>query len=794
MFERHALLISLALGLILQSLPALSDELQEVVVTARKREESILKVPVVETAITEQQLTQFATADLEGVARQVPDLLFGNATGAFGAQVSLRGVGTSTLNAAIDQSVSLNLDGLQVSQGLAYQASMFDVAQVEVLKGPQALFYGKSSPGGVISLHSADPTDRVELLTRFGYETEASQKKGELIVSGPVTDTLKLRLAASLSSMDGFFRNEAAGIPTLGGNTPRFRDFAPQKDYLVRFTALWEPSKQFDAKLKANYTLTDINGDGGGLQYSSCPGGTTSPFGIPFISPQEDCKADRVLRITDMNPAAFPGIRNNGTPFEKVWQIFGTLELNYHFLPDVTLTSVSAGYTLHQPDLINGTLGEEAGPTLVPDNNFFRRDLTEELRLTSDFASPVNYTLGVFFQDGAINNNINLLGNTFLGLPGLLQRGTDKIDIRSHSSFGQLLWKVLPQLEVAGGARWTYEWRTFAQLNTATGAPTVTPVAVPKISSHHVNPEASITYTPTDHLTVFASYKQASKSGSFDTTTLVGPGADTAYGDEGVKGAEAGVKAVLLNGALRLNLDGYHYNYTDLQVGTNVVTPTGGIIERTLNAASARIYGIDLDGTYRVPVIDGLKVRAGANWNHARFDRFDTAPCWGGQTIAQGCNQVFNPVTGLFTAQDLSGRPLVRAPDWSATFGFEYEIPLGKGMTLAVASSTVYSSKYYTNLILRSDTIQKAYFKPDVSVALSGSDHAWEVALIGNDVNNEITTGNCVNAPFSNGIILGGAPSGSASTSGAPDQLACNFERGRQIWLRFSLRPLALGK
>jgi outer membrane receptor protein involved in Fe transport len=143
MFERHALLIPLALGLILQSLPALADDLQEVVVTARKREESILKVPVVETAITEQQLTQFATADLEGVARQVPDLLFGNATGAFGAQVSLRGVGTSTLNAAIDQSVSLNLDGLQVSQGLAYQAGMFDVAQVEVLKGAQALFYGR---------------------------------------------------------------------------------------------------------------------------------------------------------------------------------------------------------------------------------------------------------------------------------------------------------------------------------------------------------------------------------------------------------------------------------------------------------------------------------------------------------------------------------------------------------------------------------------------------------------------------------------------------------------------------
>jgi iron complex outermembrane recepter protein len=255
---------------------------------------------------------------------------------------------------------------------------------------------------------------------------------------------------------------------------------------------------------------------------------------------------------------------------------------------------------------------------------------------------------------------------------------------------------------------------------------------------------------------VFGSYKQASKSGSFDTTTIVQPGSDTAYEDEGVKGAEAGVKAVLLDNALRLNLDGYRYNYTDLQVGTNVVTPAGAIVERTLNAASARVYGIDVDATYRVPAVDGLRLRAGANWNHARFDTFNTAPCWGGQTIAEGCNQGFYPVTGLFTAQNLSGRPLVRAPDWSATFGFDYEISVGNGLTMAIASSTMFSSQYYTNLILRGDTIQKAYFEPDASVTLSGPDHRWEVALIGNDLNNEIITGNCVNAPLANGIILGG--------------------------------------
>lgn len=786
MCAKSALLLMLAMGMAIPPVTAMAQDIEEVIVTARKREESILKVPVAETALSEQQLEQYATADLEGVARQVPDLLFGNATGAFGAQVSLRGVGTSTLNAAIDQSVSLNLDGLQVSQGLAYQAGMFDVAQVEVLKGPQALFFGKSSPGGVISLHSADPTDRVEVITRFGYELEANQKKGELIVSGPVTDTLKVRLATSLSGMDGFFRNDAVGDPALGGDSPRFRDFAPEQDYLVRVSALWNPTQRFDAKLKMNYTLTDINGDGGGLQYSSCPGGTTSSLGIPFIAPQENCQADDVLRLVDMNPAAFPGIRNHGTPFENVWQIFGSLEANYHVLDNLTLTSVSGYYSLTQKDLINGTLSEEAGPTLVPDNNFQRRDITEELRLTSDFSDPVNFTSGAFFQNGAIGNYIDLLGNTFLGLPAVLQRGNDDIQIRSYSAFGQVLWKVLPQVELAGGARWTYEERTFSQIDTTTGIATLTPVAVPKISSHHTNPEASVTYTPTDTLTVFGSYKQASKSGSFDTTTIVAPGSDTAYHDEGVKGAEAGVKAVSPTHALRVNVDGYYYNYTALQVGTNIVTPTGGIIERTLNAASARVYGIDLDGSYRVPTINGLSVRAAVNWNHARFGEFATAPCWGGQTIAAGCNQQLNLVTGLYTSQNLSGRPLVRAPDWSTTFGFDHETPVGGNMTLTFGSSTLYSSSYYTDLILRSDTVQRAYFKTDISVALSGPERRWEVALIGNDLNDAITTGNCVNAPESNGIAFGGAPSGGVTSHGLVDEIACNFDRGREVWLRFA--------
>ena len=172
------------------------DTLEEVIVTARKRDESILRVPVIASALPKEALEKHAINDLYAVANRVPGILIGNNVGPVSNQMSIRGIGTTALTATIDQSVSLNIDGLQLSQALAYGVGMFDVGQVEVLKGPQALFFGKNSPAGVISLRSADPTDEAEVVFRTGYEYEAEQKMGDFVISGPVASFLKLRLAA----------------------------------------------------------------------------------------------------------------------------------------------------------------------------------------------------------------------------------------------------------------------------------------------------------------------------------------------------------------------------------------------------------------------------------------------------------------------------------------------------------------------------------------------------------------------------------------------------------------------
>ncbi len=795
MSSKNVLMTAVTAGLLLQALPA-AAELEEVIVSARKRDESILKVPVVETALTADQLAQFATVDLYGVAERVPGLLFGSGTGSFGGQVSLRGVGTNTLNASIDQSVSLNIDGMQITQGLAYRAGMFDVQQVEVLRGPQALFYGKSSPGGVIAVRTANPTDELFVDARAGYEFEAEEKIGELILSGPVSDTLGLRLATSYSESEGFFRNEAIAAPGLGGLDPRYRNFAPKKDLLVRGTALWQPSGKFTAQLKANYAKTDIDGDGGGLQMVSCPEGTVSYTGIPFLGNGEDCRKDDIYRLVDMDPAYFPGIRNNGTPFSDLEQVFGTLELDYEFESALTLTAVTGYYAGDHSTSINGTITSAAGPGVAADTDFHRHDFTQEVRLTSDFDSPVNFTIGAFYQDGLMKDWKNLLGNSAIGLPGVLSRGVHNIEIDSISAFGQVRWRVLPTLELAAGARWTDEERTHSQYDYLTGQVTLLrisedslPTPEQTISSDNVSPELTVTYTPTDDLTLFAAYREAYKSGSFDTVSMSAPNSVVGFGDEKAKGYEAGLKTRLFDRTLNLNLSAYRYDYDDLQVGANE-TVDGVISIRTVNAASSEIYGADFDAAWRPRALTGLTLNAAVNYNHARYGTFDNAPCWGGQTIAMGCDLLFNEETGRYTSQDLSGRELLRAPEWSANAGFDYEFALAGDRTLVFAANTLYVSKYYTNLLLREDFVQDAYTKTSASIALKSS--AWEVALVGNNLGNELITGNCVNGNIVNGIVIPGQITGSTTSGPAGvDELGCNVERGREVWIRLTWRPMA---
>jgi iron complex outermembrane receptor protein len=777
------------MGLLLQSVPASAD-LEEVVVTARKREESILKAPVVMTAITQASLEQYSTDDLYTVAQRVPGLLIGTSLAANGLQVSIRGVGTTANNATVDNSIALNVDGLQLTQGLAYGIGMFDVAQVEVLKGPQALFYGKNSPAGVISLRSADPTSEFEATTRVGYEYEAEEKVGEFILSGPVSDSLKLRLATRYSDQDGFFTNDAVVIPGLASIDPTDRRVTPTEDLILRGTALFTPGESYDARFKVSYQDTDMQGTWPANELGYCPDGIggVPPRNIDFIG-GDDCKVNRSIRVGWPDPAVFTGLRNGGKPFNMQEQLLASLEQNFNFRNGLTLTSLSGYYWLDQEYLYAASV-IGAASALVSDSDFDSHQFTQEFRLTSDFEGPLNFAGGGFYQSGFQKTAILLRGNTVLGLPNVLSAVNHEIDIDSISFFGQLLWQIAPDLELAPGARWTREKRTHEQynFNPANGPVGRSVLLDPEIEATNTSPEVTLTYTPTDDLTLFAAYKTGFKSGSFNGVVFLGPTTPGSFDDEEVSGGEVGLKSRLLDRQLSFNAAVYYYRYSDLQVGANEISgATGALILRTLNAASANVYGVDLDATYEVPSVAGLTINTGVNYNHARYSAFSNAPCGNGQTIAQGCDQLVNPATERFTSQDLEGRPLVRAPEWMGSLGVDYSMSLGSDWELSLGALASFSSEYSLNLIDEPGFYQDSYVKAGANVTLKSD--KWEVALIGNNLGNEITSANCFNSNSQNGVFFGGQVAGGLLPGPAgADEASCVAERGRELWLRATLR------
>jgi iron complex outermembrane receptor protein len=780
------------------SVRAAADELTEIIVTARKRQESILNVPVIETAIPQAQLERFQTQDLKDIQKLVPGLLLGRSVASVGTQVSLRGVGTSSLDAGIDQSVALNIDGLQLTQGLAYSAGLFDLAQVEVLKGPQALFYGKNSPGGVISLRTADPTNEFELIGRGGHEFVAPENRGELIISGPVTDTLRLRLATMYDQDDGYFRNRAVPQSGTGALAPRYDHTPYSKSFITRGTMLWTPSEQLDVRLKLNYAQDRIQ-EANELQLISCPDGLAPPPSFPYqFIGNNDCKLDRNLSVVSMDPAAFPGVRNGGMPFHNDTQNFGTLELNYHPQPDVTMTSTTGYYDLVTDTMLNGTESGFAATPLASFNHFTRRDFTQEFRANSEFDGPLNFTAGAFYQNGKLREYIDIGGNTALVFPGLgihvpavIFTDKETIDIKSYSVFAQGRYKIIPDLELAGGARWTHETREITPYNLATGQPVFVSLATPKLSSDNISPEVTLTYKPVETMTLFGSYKKGYKSGSFTVTTPISNGADISFGDEKIQGGEVGVKTRLLDRRLSLDVAAYDYRYDGLQTSANQVAANGLTLVKTLNAGSADIYGVDLDAGYRPAWLEGFGVHSAINWNHARFKELNVVPCWGGQLISEGCNQILNPSTGRYTSQSLSGNPLVRAPDWQVNFGFDYELALSDQLALAFSSNSQYSSKYLTVLGNRADFYQKGFVKTDLTVALkSAKDDRWEVAVIGKNVGDKLTTSSCSNASVATGqILLPPTIGGTTRNAAGVDELVCDIDRGREIWLRLMYKP-----
>ncbi len=770
--------------------------IEEIVVTARQREESLQQAPITVTALSSDHIERLALNNLEEISQYVPNLRisYGGSGGA--SSVFLRGIGTGPDSAGFSSAVGLVIDDVHHERGRWIQQAFFDLEQVEVLKGPQSLYFGKNNPAGLIILRTRKPGREFEANLKAGYEANAREYLVEGGVSVPVSETLAVRFAGRYNEERGWVKNTAqpqsASVDPLGFEIPGgggIGHLPDREDLTGRMNAVWTPSDRFEANLRADLARNRQQGSAQLVRCFGPNGGPMTVFGVP--TPGDDCqksfKADYPVPPAELlasEPAEF------GSVGQKWDSRSLSLRLDYD-LDSWLLTSVT-GYQEYEVDHLQTTAN--AGGQIPFFEHTDYENVSQELRLQSRFSGPVNVLAGALYT----NSDLQFRNAARIApLPADSRNGRlwswDKTaweDGESYSAYGELTWDITETVELSGGARYTREKRDFEfrapfvhEILLALGALSDKPLDG-RFKDTNVSPQVSLAWRPTETLTVFGAYREGFKSGGFDASFLLDPAAqveDLRFESEEASGYEIGVRSRLLDGTLQLNATVYWFQFDDLQVTALDPETTTFNIQ---NAAEATTKGVEVDATWITPV-DGLQVRAFANYNLAEYDEFDSA-CYAGQSIEAGCDGNFNPATGRFTTQDLGGSRLSGAPKWSAIGGFTYDMAEigGTAWSASLSADLRYETSQNTAIRAMPDAIQGEFLVLDATLRVSSPDQRWEIALIGRNLGNRAVEQFASERALTDGSGGQGSPEGTPGL-GRTDTFA-RVQRARQLWLQAS--------
>lgn len=779
-------------------------QVAEVVVTARKRDENIQNIPVAVTAISGADVAKFNLTTVEEVANRTPQLIITRGSSGSGADITLRGIGSSSENIGIEQSVSVNVDGVYYGQGRAIDEGVFDVASVQILKGPQALFYGKNATAGALAIQTNDPGSKVEGSLTAGYEFRAEEPYVEGVLSGPVTDTFGLRLAFHYSDQQGgYLRNNAFqtnyhtfDAATLTPNTyptgtpPKYLGEA--QDALVRLTAKWTPTSRLTVTGKFTFDDHTTNNNADNTVAVYCPlGYPQSEKGLP----NPNACGEHFSAAQPALPIALAQVPNSlegaggGADFEHYRDYNFYLKANYE-ADWATLTSTNGYQRLSNAWADNQNF--TAAPLVYAGEHFSWEQFSSEERFNTKLKGPINFAGGVYFQTTSLDfrQNVDFAAaqNTAAPTPQdefVAYSKFSRTTGHTYAVFGQGIWKILPTVELTAGARYTHELKdsfflqpyvnpflTFLFVPYVPGNPAT--IVTGKQSFDNVSPEVTLTWKPSSGVTLYGAYKTGYKSGGFSNSAILSTGTlpgDLRFRPETARGGEIGIKTTLFDHQLRFDADAFYFNYSNLQVDF-FNTPTFNYV--TLNAASARTYGVEATVDYAPRDIPGLTLHFDGAYDHSRYQQF-TAPCSpAGITFEQGCNlhrnvasngsYTFSPNCGsdptgatipYCNFMNVDGRPTALSPEWTAVFAIDYEHPLTEKLKLGLSLDARVSSSYISNSFPSSVALQvdhqNSYGTLNAALSIGSADRHWVLSVIGKNLTNTFIRLGTAGLPLSGG-------------------------------------------
>jgi iron complex outermembrane recepter protein len=637
---------------------------EEMIVTAEKRPEDIQKIPVAVSTLSGGDLGIILTAgpDIRAISGRVPSLTLESSFGRAFPRFYIRGLGNTDFDLNASQPVSMVVDEIVMENPIVKGMPLFDLDRIEVLRGPQGTLFGRNTPAGVIKFDTRRPSQEFEsnFSASYGTYNNVDINGG---IGGSLSKTLSARFSVLSQTQDNWVDNKWSGYT---GTNPALGAYQTTA-YRLQF--LWEPSKDFSALL--NMHGWDVNGTA------------------------------RIFRANIIKKGSndfVPGFRQDvvyqdGQNAQKIHSKGAMLRLDYNFGP-ATLTSVTGYETLNQMysrgDIDGGYgcgfCGLSNGPGFVPfpsetaDGIPSLGQTTEELRLASNGPGPFQWLVGAYYFNEKVDIDSYSYDSLTAGNP---QNGfaTQQQTTDSYAAFASLDYKLSEDWDIKAGVRYSNDKKDFAANRpwpiAGTNIATIAPITE-HTSDNNVSGDLSAEYRVNPNVNLYGKlatgYRGSSIQGRILFCTDPNGGANPATTcvsvakPETIKSFEVGLKSILADQRLRLNLAAYVFQMDDQQL-----TAVGGKYNTATLLNAKRVNGHGLEADIDFIASQNVYMSFGASWNPTKLDdrNLTVAPCGGGCTVT-------NPIkNGLVY---INGNSLPYAPEWifSGVFNVQSD-PASKG-------------------------------------------------------------------------------------------------------------------
>ena len=693
----------------------------EITVTARKIEENIQDVPVAVSTIQGEDLDVLTTggADIRAISGRVPSLVMESSFGRAFPRFYIRGLGNTDFDLNASQPVSMVVDDVVLENPIVKGMPLFDIQQVEVLRGPQGTLFGRNTPAGVVKFDTVRPSQDFDAFAKVSYGTYSTMDV-QAAVGFPISATLSARLSAVYQSQNDWIENQYDAGPD--------QDLGAFDNTGYRAQLLWEPNDKFSGLL--NLHGWDVDG-------------TARIFRANIFVPG----SNDLVPGFDQEKVWFDGQNK-----QEISSFGGVLNLEYDF-GSMTLTSIT-GYESIDDMYSRGDIDGGYGASFLGEGNYGPGEIpfasesadglpyldqwTEEIRLASNDNEVLNWLVGFFYFDESLEADTY----SYDSLAGGADDGFayQKQDATSYALFGTLDWQVATDWNVTAGIRFSSDEKDFVAqrlqapfINTLLygSGPTV---EIPEhVEDDNVSWDLTAMYNVNQNFNVYGRLATSYRAPSIQGRILFCPDVDgtdpatncvTTADTEDIISFEVGIKTILAENRLRFNLTGYVY-----EVDGQQVTAVGGEYNTAtlLNVDKTEGYGLETDIQW-TPTGNWL-MTFGASWNPTKIKdpNLTVAPCGGGCTVT-------DPVVDGLAYVD--GNPLPHAPDVIFNGIINWRSDPATKKFFATLDWAYYSEKNF--FLYESEEFKGDSFELGLRVGYAFSNAKYEVALFARNLTDEV--------------------------------------------------------